>query len=98
MDVPDFAKRMMNFSRVLDGENRDSKNPEDARHWRAVYTELVAFKEKLLADTRQEIQKVPETEPELGGHDVPFLEAETARLRGGLEFWESRLNNPDGTS
>jgi hypothetical protein len=97
MEVPDFARRIIDFTRVLDGENRQSKDPEDARHWHAVYAELVGFKQKLLADTHQEIQRKPETESELGQHDVPFLEAEMKRLRGGLDFWASRLNRPDGS-
>ncbi len=90
MEPPDFAKRIINFNRLLEGENRDSYEPDDVRHWRAVYTDLVRFKEELLTQTREHIEQVPETKKELGGVDVPFLEAERQRLRRGLEFWESR--------
>jgi len=38
MEPPDFAKRILNFNRLLEGENRDSYEPDDVRHWRAVYT------------------------------------------------------------
>ena len=86
----DFTKRIIDFNRMMDGENRASRDPADIAHWRAVYAEMVAFKEALLTQTREEIHKVPETEKELGGVDIPFLEAEMQRLKRGLEFWESR--------
>ena len=90
MEPPDFMKRILDFKRLLEGENRDSYDADDVRHWRAVYTDLVAFKETLLGQTREHIEQVPETKKELAGVDVPFLEAEMQRLRRGLEFWKSR--------
>jgi hypothetical protein len=86
----DFTKRIIDFNRLMEGENRDSYDARDIAHWRAVYTEMIAFKEGLLAETREKIRKVPETERELGGIDIPFLTAEMQRLKRGLEFWESR--------
>jgi hypothetical protein len=90
MEPLDFTKRIIDFNRLLEGENRDSYDPDDVRHWRAVYTDLVSFKEELLRQTREHIERVPETKKELAGADIPFLEAEKQRLRRGLEFWESR--------
>jgi len=90
MESPDFTKRIIDFNRLHEGENRDSYDADDVRHWRAVYTEMILFKEQLLAQTREEIRKVPDTEKELGGIDIPFLEAEMQRLKRGLEFWASR--------
>ena len=90
MEPLDFAKRIIDFNRLMEGENRDTQDAHDIAHWRAVYTEMIAFKEGLLAETREKIRQVPETEKELGGIDIPFLEAEMLRLKRGLEFWESR--------
>ncbi|MDQ6714243.1 MAG: hypothetical protein M3Z28_13810 [Candidatus Dormibacteraeota bacterium] len=90
MEPPDFRKRMTDFNRLLEGEDRDSADPEDARHWRAVYGDLVRFKEELLGRTRAHIEEVPATKKELGGVDVPFLEAEMQRLQRGLAFWKTR--------
>ena len=90
MEPLDFAKRIIDFNRLLEGENRDNYDADDIRHWRAVYTDLVRFKEELLGQTRDHIQQVPETRKELAGVDIPFLEAERQRLRRGLEFWQSR--------
>ncbi len=90
MDPLDFVKRIIDFTRLLEGENRDNYDADDVRHWRAVYMDLVRFKEELLGQTREHIEQVPETKKELAGVDIPFLEAELERLRRGLEFWESR--------
>jgi hypothetical protein len=90
MEPLDFAKRIIDFNRLMDGENRDSHDVGDIAHWRAVYTEMIVFKEDLLAQTREKIRSVPETEKELGGIDIPFLTAEMERLKRGLEFWKSR--------
>ena len=90
MDPPDFMKRIVDFNRLLDGENRNTFDADDVRHWRAVYTDLVRFKEGLLGQTREHLEQVPETKKELAGVDIPFLEEEMKRLRRGLEFWRSR--------
>ena len=90
MEPLDFAKRIIDFNRLLEGENRDTYDADDIRHWRAVYTDLVRFKEELLGQTRDHIEQVPETKKELAGVDIPFLEAERQRLRRGLDFWKSR--------
>ena len=89
MEPPDFLKRIVDFTRLMDGENRDNYDAADIAHWRAVYTDMVRFKEQLLGQTREHIQKVPDTQRELGGIDIPFLQAEMERLRKGLAFWES---------
>jgi hypothetical protein len=89
MEPPDFLKRMVDFTRLMDGENRQNYDADDVVHWRAVYTDLVRFKEELLGQTRDHIGKVPDTQKELAGIDIPFLEAELERLRKGLAFWEA---------
>lgn len=85
----DSLKHILDFSRLMEGENRKTEDPEDIRHWKAVYADLVAFKEKMLSDTHRHIAEVPATESELGKNDVPFLRAEMERLKRGLEFWEA---------
>jgi hypothetical protein len=89
MEPPDFLKRIVDFTRLMEGENRQNYDANDIAHWRAVYADLIRFKEELLGQLREHIQEVPDTEKELGGVDLPFLEAEMERLRNGLAFWES---------
>jgi len=90
MGGDDSLKRILDFSRLMEGENRKSDDPEDIQHWRAVYSDLIGFKEKMLSDTHRHIADVPATESELGKNDVPFLRAEMERLKRGLDFWEGR--------
>jgi len=89
MEPPDFLKRIVDFTRLMEGENRQNYDASDIAHWRAVYADLIRFKEELLGQTREHIEEVPDTKKELGGVDLPFLEAEMERLRKGLAFWES---------
>ena len=88
MEPPDFLKRIIDFTRLMEGENRDNYDAADIAHWRAVYADLVRFKEQLLGKTRDHIKDVPDTQKELAGVDIPFLEAELQRLQRGLAFWE----------
>jgi hypothetical protein len=89
VEPPNFLKRIVDFNRLMEGENRDNYDASDVAHWRAVYSDLIRFKEQLLGQTRDHVQNVPDTKKELTGVDVPFLEAEMERLRKGLAFWES---------
>ncbi|TMD24454.1 MAG: hypothetical protein E6I99_02630 [Chloroflexi bacterium] len=90
MKALDFMQRMVDFDRFMEGENRDSNDPDDIEHWCAVYGEMIRFKEGLLGETQREVEKVPDMRNELSGNDIPFLEAELRRLRRGLAFWEAR--------
>jgi len=94
MEPPNFLKRIVDFTRLMEGENRDNYDGADIAHWRAVYTDLVRFKEGLLGETKDHIRRVPDTTKELAGLDLPFLEAELERLRKGLAFWESAQAKP----
>ena len=95
VEPPEFAKNMINFNRLLEGENRESTHPDDAAHWYAVYADLVGFKERLLGEVKGHIGQAPETTVELAGYDIPFLEAELGRLRSGKEFWAARRDGGD---
>ena len=90
MKAPEFIQRIVDFDRLMEGENRDSSDPDDIEHWCAVYAEMIRFKEGLLGQAQEEIKKVPDMRKELLGNDIPFLQAELQRLRRGLAFWEAR--------
>src|SRR2546426_6666634 len=90
MEALDFVQRIINFDRLMEGENRDTSDPDDIEHWCAVYAEMIRFKESLLSQTRQEIEKVPFFFKQKTAYEIPFLEAELRRLRSGLAFWEAR--------
>jgi len=90
MGLDDSLKGILDFGRLMDGEDRKTRDPDDIEHWRAVYADLVGFKRKMLSDAQEHIEAVPATKKELAGNDLPFLEAEMGRLQRGLEFWEAR--------
>jgi len=51
--VPPMARG--NPYRLMDGENPDSLQPADAKHWVSIYLELLAFKRKLLDHMHQDL-------------------------------------------
>ena len=91
MEPLDFAKRIIDFNRLLEGENRDNYDADDIRHWRAVYTDLVRFKEELLGQTRDHIQQVPETRKELAGADIYGLHVGPIPILTGSADQQDRL-------
>src|SRR2546423_470684 len=90
MEELEFMQLIVNFDRMMEGENRDSWDPDDIEHWCAAYAEMIRFKEGLLGQTRQEMEKFPFLCKQRTAYEIPFLEAELRRLRGGLAFWEGR--------
>jgi DNA-binding response OmpR family regulator len=97
VDVTDAALTAVDSNRLVEGENPDTTHVEDARRWLVVYTELLAYKESVLARTRQAMLLLhPETGQEIGETDVVALESERDRFRGRLEYWRRRLRELGG--
>lgn len=79
--------------RLLRGEDPDTEYADDARHWIAVYQELLAFKRNILASIRQGVPEISESaRQEVLDTDLPVMEAEAQRFVHRIEFWESRLD------
>ncbi len=79
--------------RLLPGENPDSTHPDDAEHWIAVYGELLAYKDRLLAVTQATLSQMPE-EParrEVAETDRALITVERERFARRLGFWSRRL-------
>jgi len=78
--------------RLLAGENRASQLPDDARHWISVYTELVRFREQMLADWHEEMagSHDPRSRMELTRTLVAWSSRQLEALRGHLDFWRQR--------
>jgi hypothetical protein len=76
-------------SQLMPGEDPESVHVDDARHWYAVYTELV--------DMARSVVKPPPSQ-RLGSlayhaHDdeIVFINERLAVLEDRLEFWRQRL-------
>ena len=80
-------------SRLLPGERPDSDDPDDARLWVQVYTELLDYKDRLRDVTRESLAGMCD-EParrEVVETDAVVIGAERDRFARRLAFWKSRL-------
>lgn len=90
------AEEASDPERLLPGEAPDSDDPRDVALWIDVYTELLEYKDELLAVTRDRLPKMRD-EParrEVVETDAVVIEAERSRFVRRLEFWKRRR---DGT-
>jgi DNA-binding response OmpR family regulator len=73
---------------LLEGEDPDTQYGQDARHWVAIYRELIAFKSNVLARMQARVRRLPASaRAEDSAEDVAILEAQLVRYRRRLEFW-----------
>lgn len=77
---------------MLPGENPHSRQPEDAEHWLAVYTELLQAKAAMLAalNQRLSVMKQEVARKEIGATDAPLLERELSRFQKRIDYWLGR--------
>jgi len=77
--------------RLLEGEDPRTVFPQDARHWIAVYREMIGFKEDLLSRIRNLLAGLPAAarHDEMDS-DLGLLEDQLQRYRRRLEFWYAR--------
>lgn len=86
----ELERRTVEEPRMLPGEDVESEYADDVEHWRTVYSELVGFKEKVLAEVgRSRDQASEDARPELL-RDERVMELELRRLKVHLNFWERR--------
>lgn len=77
--------------RLLEGEDPQTGFPQDARHWIAVYREMITFNEELLSRIRTLMSGLPaEARRDVIDNDVATLESQLERYGRRLEFWYAR--------
>jgi DNA-binding response OmpR family regulator len=97
MEPTDAAMAAIDPKRLIEGENPETMHVEDARHWLVVYSELLAFKESVLARTDSAVVGLhPESSREIRTTDVKVLQSERDRFRRHLEYWRRRLRELGG--
>ncbi|HSO92992.1 MAG TPA: hypothetical protein VLS53_00800 [Candidatus Dormibacteraeota bacterium] len=81
---------------MLDGEDPDSAELDDARHWHTVYTELKSFKLRMIETAESAIADGIEkpASREIVTTDLVALRAELHRFDRRLAFWNSRITRP----
>lgn len=89
------AQRAVNPARLIEGENTDSPQAADAKHWVSVYSELLAFKQKTLDHMYHDLQELSRSaNEEIRRIDVPLIEGEQLRYRKRLHYWQARAHQP----
>jgi len=93
---PSHSQRMVELggdrSRLLRGEDPDTEYADDARHWLAVYRELLGFKHDMLRSIDDRVPQISESaREEVLETDLPLMQAEAARFVDRIAFWEGRL-------
>jgi hypothetical protein len=88
----DAADRAVSEDRLLDGEDPHTSHLDDVEHWIAAYSELIAYKETLVAKTQQEAATMvnPSATEETEAVDLTLLLRELENYRRRLKFWLER--------
>lgn len=85
--------------RLLEGEDPRTAFPQDARHWIAVYDEMIDFKVGLLGRVRTLLKSLPvAARQDVMDNDVVLIEDQLLRYRRRLEFWYGRQWQLEGLS
>ena len=83
--------------RLLEGENPNSVFPGDARHWIAVYREMIGFKDELLERLHTDLARLPKAaRSDVVENDIGLIESQLQRYQRRLQFWYARQWDMEG--
>lgn len=74
----------------VEGEDPNSKEPGDVRHWVALYGEMVDFKTQLLQRISGQLPHMSRAARRALDRDVKLLQTQLSRYRRRLQFWSKR--------
>ena len=75
----------------LQGEDLATTHWEDARHWIAIYADLLRFKTGLLDRVRREIPNLLPAAQKAAAEDLTIIESQMSGYEVRLELWYQRL-------
>lgn len=75
----------------LAGENLETSHWEDARHWIAIYSDLIRFKTGLLERVQRELPKLHPDAQQTAASDLGIIEAQMQGYQQRLDLWAQRL-------
>ncbi len=78
-------------SRGLEGEDLATTHWEDARHWMAIYADLIRFKVGLLERIRDELPRLLPGAQEAAATDLAIIETQMQGYEVRLDLWYQRL-------
>jgi DNA-binding response OmpR family regulator len=77
--------------RLLEGEDPQTVFAHDARHWIAVYREMIDFKDQLLARVEGQLGRLPKAaRSDVTDNDIGLIRNQLERYKRRIEFWYSR--------
>src|SRR5438045_5559514 len=83
--------------RLLEGERPRTVFPQDARHWIAVYREMIGFKEELLTRMRTQLKDLPAAaRQDVMDNDNGMLVDQLRRCNRRVVFWYERQTHLEG--
>lgn len=90
---------MAQVDRLLEGEDPASIYKQDARHWIAVYRQMISFKDELLRRMRAQADTLPPAgRRDVMENDVSVIEIQLTRYQRRIEFWFNRQWELEGLS
>ena len=78
-------------SEGLVGEDLETSHWEDARHWIAIYGDLIRFKTGLLQRVQAELPKLHPDAQQAAASDLGIIEAQMEGYQKRLDLWAQRL-------
>lgn len=89
-DVQDAVERITDPDRLLEGEDPDTTDPEEAQHWVATYAELLGFKQDVVEQAEASAEGLRERAQPEAEADLTLLRSERERLLRRHQFWKKR--------
>jgi hypothetical protein len=75
----------------LEGEDLSTTHWEDARHWIAIYADLLRFKTGLLERVRRDLPNLLPVAQKAAAEDLAIIESQMSGYEVRLELWYQRL-------
>lgn len=91
-DVQEAVERMADPDRLLDGEDPDTTDPEEAERWVAAYAELLGFKKDVVDQAETSAAGLPDPAKPEAEADLTLLRSERERLHRRYRFWQRRTD------
>jgi hypothetical protein len=89
-DVQDAVERMADPDRLLEGEDPETTDPEEAERWVGTYGELLGFKHDVVGQAEASAEGLPELAKPEADADQTLFRSEHERLHRRYEFWQKR--------
>lgn len=83
-------------SQPLEGEDLGTKHWKDARHWLAIYADLLEFKRGILHRVERDLGKLPAVARAAAEQDVHVIETQMAAYQERLDLWNQRVRDLHG--